>query len=640
MQNGFGLKDLVVITLLVLVLGVVTLAIFAEDRRWEDVQDTAAKIDEIEQQIVRLEQRLADRPVVVRQPVVPGAPVLDGGGLAGPTWAKDGFEVTFSEPWDFSSNPYNQQGFRIGGEFREIYEGQPPKITPFTYADVYGRRVVDLVCESLGWYDPRSLEMRGRLAEAWQYDPNGEWLRVKIRDEARFSDGSPVLAEDVRWTYFDLIFNPEIEAERFRSVYNAIETITVIGDPETSRVLEFGFKEPRFDNVQQAFGFKILPKAIYEIWTESPEKYNSSTSLTVGSGPFKLERASLDDQWAPPEDIVLVRNEQYWGPRPPLDSYRIRSIRDSTARLVSYTNGEADMMRAIPTQFVEKRSDPEFLEDHDARDWYNMRGGYGFMAWQCGKRNGERLTPFHDKRVRQAMTLLTDRERLLRDISKNLARLATGPFLSSTPQANPDIEPWPHDPSRGQELLQEAGWWDRDGDGLLENERGDEFVFEITFGQGNESTLQRLTFLQSEYAKAGIKMELKPIDWSVLADILNRRDFDAITFAWSASAPENDPEQIWHSKSIDNQGDNFIQWANADADRLIEQGRATLDTAERMRVWHQLHEVFHEEQPYTYLFEVPWLRFTTRRSGNIEEYNSGLEYYEFWVGRESLPSNN
>jgi peptide/nickel transport system substrate-binding protein len=648
MQNNFGLKDLVVIALILGLFVSVWVSIYQDDRRWDQTQLANDRLGKLEQQIVRLQTQIASRPVVVApQPGTPtpgvpasGQPVTTEARPTDTSWAREGVEVTISEPWAFSSNPHNDPGMVAGGEFVEIYEGQPPKLTPYTFSDVYGRRVTDLVAESLGWYDPKTLEIRGRLAEAWQYDPNGMWLRVKIRDEARYSDGSPVLAEDVRFTFHEIIFNQQIEAERYRSVYDAIDKVEVVGDPETSRVAEFTFKQAGFDNVDKALGFWILPKATYASWIESPSRFNQSTALTFGSGPFRFERIDPDNQWTPSEDIVLVRNEQYWGPKPVLDSYRIRVISDGTSRLVSYTSGGGDMMRANSQQFIEKRADRSFVENHDPRMWFNMRGGYSFIAWQTGPRNGQKLTPFHDKRVRQAMTLLLDRERIRRDISKNLVRAATGPFLSSTPQANPEIEPWPYDPDRGMALLAEAGWMDRDGDGMLEDEAGNPFTFEFTFSNGSEATQQMADFMQDALARRGIRMEQKIVDWSVMVESLNRRDFDAITFAWSASAPESDPYQIWHSDSIENQGDNFIQWSSPDADRLIEQGRRTLDYDERMKVWHQLHSVYHEEQPYTFLNELPWMRFTTKRSGNIQEYPSGLEYQEFWVGRESVPMKN
>lgn len=638
MQNKFGLKDFIITVLIVLVGVSVWLSMVQDDRKWKRLDGTEYKIKEIETHLARIQSTL-DRGVPVNAVQATGSPAQTNTTSAASTddaWAKPGYEVTRGKPWGFETDPYAQEGFEAGGGFTEMLEGQPPKITPYLYADVYGRRVNDLVTESLGWYNPVSLKMEGRLAEAWQYDPKGMWLRVKIDGRARFSNGDPVLAEDVRFTYQDLMFNPEIEAERFRSVYNAIKDIKIVGDPETSRVVEFEFFEPRFDNLDQALGFGILPKSVYSKWIESPTRFNESTGLAIGSGPFKLERVDENDQWTPPTDVVLVRNELYWAFTPPLAEYRYKVVQNRQALLTAYTNGEGDMMRCTPEQYDAKTQDAKFLEKNDARKWFNMRGGYAFIAWQCGERNGK-LTPFHDKRVRQAMTMIVDRDKIRRDIEENLTRVATGPFLSSTPQSDPEVKPWPHDLDKARELLAEAGWVDRDQNGVLENERGDEFEFEITFGQGSQGTLRMCELIKADCAKVGIRMNLRPIDWSTLQPILNTRDFDAVTFAWSASAPESDPTQIWSSKSIANQGDNFIQWSCPEADALIDKGRATLDFDQRMEIWHELHRVFHEEQPYTYLSEIPWTRFTTKRSHNIQEYNSGLEYYEFWVSRESQP---
>lgn len=665
MQNKFGVKDFVIVVLVLAVGALVVLAMVQDDRQWNEFKGTQDKVKQIEAQLAQLERasKTANDGIgrrlggveaslnairgtlaegVVTRGGAPATGSSDGGGAAyagdgsdDESWALPDIEIVRAEPWTYSDDPTTDEGFVEGGTFTELFEGQPPKITPYLIADVYGRRVVDLVCESLGWYDARTLKLRGRLAEAWQYDPDGMWLRVKIRDEAMFSNGEPVTAEDVRFTYDDVLFNEEIEAARYRGVYNGLAGVEVISE----KVVLIRFKEARFDNIDQAFGFKILPKSVYAAWVESPATFNASTGLCVGSGPFRLERVDPDDQWTAPADIVLVRNERYWGPRAPLSEYRYKVITASLTRFTEYLNGTGDMARPTADQYVSKRSDASFQAENRPMSWYNMRGGYSFIGWQCGPRNGDRLTPFHDVRVRQAMTMLTDRERIIRDIMSGLARVATSPFLSSTPQSDPDAEPWPYDPDEAVRLLREAGWWDRDGDGILENERGDEFRFEITFGSGSEATLKMCEFLRGEYAEAGIVMTLRTIEWSILADIIKRRDFDAITFAWSASAPESDPQQIWHSESIKNEGDNFVQWASDDADALISKGRQTLDYDERMEVWHELHAVFREEQPYTFMFELPWNRFVRSRVGNVEAYESGLEYFEFWMSPEgSAPS--
>ncbi len=649
MQSKFGLKDFVLLVLVCAVGVFVLLSMWQDDRRWNQLRQAETRLAEIDANVARLQRQIDSGSIMnelatIREQLASGV-VVSGGSADGstprpvagaPAWAKPGFEVVSTGPWEFVTDPFDDERVETGGVFTEFFEGQPPKITPYLYADVYGRRVNDLVVESLGAYHHRTLTMRGRLAESWQYDPEGYWLRVKIRENARFSDGEPVTAEDVRWTYEDLLYNEEIEAERFRATYTAIESIEVLSD----KVVEFRFKEPRFDNLSQAFGYPILPKHIYSRWIESPATFNQSTGLSVGSGPFRLANVDPNNQWTPPADIQLVRNDLYWGSRPALAGVRFRSISDALARLTEYGNGGGDMMRPNPEQFTLQADDDGFSARHDLRNWFNMQGGYSFVAWQCGPRNGQRLTPFHDKRVRQAMTMIIDRDRIRRDIDRNLTRTATGPFLSSTPQSDPDIRPWPVDIARARALLAEAGWTHRDGSGVLKNERGDEFTFEFTFSNGSEGTLRMVNYIRDACAQLGIRVTLRPIDWSVLASILNNRDFDAITFAWSASAPEADPNQIWHSNSIPNQGDNFIQWSSPEADRLIELGRKTIDEGTRMKVWHELHRVFHDEQPYTFLSEMPWLRFTTKRMRNIQEYESGLDPAEFWISTGSQPMAN
>jgi peptide/nickel transport system substrate-binding protein len=379
----------------------------------------------------------------------------------------------------------------------------------------------------------------------------------------------------------------------------------------------------------QASGLPIIPKHFYSRF--SPTQINQSTGLLMGSGPFKLANLDPQNQWTPPNDIVLVRNEGYWGAKPALDSVRFKVVQDSLARLTTFSNGDADMARPTSQQFDLKRNDPEFTQSNRAVDWYNMQGGWSFIAWQCGLRNRDKLTPFADARVRMAMTHLIDRERIKRDINKDLARIATGPFNSETQQADPTIKPWPYDPARGQALLKEAGWEDRNGDGVLDNEKGDRFTFQLTFGQGNDSTLQMVTYIKDQCAKAGIVCELNPVDWSIIQDLLNRRDFDAITFAWSSSSPESNPRQLWAISSIEGTGDNFVQWRSERADELIKQGVRTIDFDARMKIWHQLHQEIHKEQPYTPLMELPWLRLVNNRVGNFVPYKSGMEVHEFFI---------
>lgn len=630
MQNKFGLKDFVLFTLVILVGVLVLMAMVQDDRLWEQGRSMQSKVGSVEQQLARLENKL-DEGVAVSGMVDGLRPSNGGsqsGGQSGSLAPDDPMSVAlpvqaFPRP-TFASDPRDMEGYQIGGSFTEIFEAQPDKVTPILGEDVYGRRVQDVICERLGEFNPETLELEGWLAESWVMDPKGYWLRVKLRNNIRFSDGEEITSEDVRWTFHEYIMNPELETESIRSIMRNIESIEVIND----KVFEIRFSQPDAYNLQTACGFYILPKHFYSKFT--PTQINQATGLTVGSGPYKFADLDPDNQWSPGKPVVLVRNEQYWGPKPALAERRFFTISDDTARLTAFKNGEGDMVLPSSTQYVESVSDPEWSDKAYSLKWLNMRSGYLFIGWQCGPRGGDGdLTPFADKRVRLAMTLNMDRELMIRDIWEGLDMVAVGPNNPPSPAANPEIEPWPYDPERAKELLAEAGWVDRDNDGILENERGDEFEFEFTRSTGGEAIERMQKYLIDRCAAVGIRCKPKTVDWSLYNQILKNRDFDAITLGWSASAPESDPRQIWHTDSIQNQGHNFIQWDGGQdvyLDKIVE----TLDFDERMQVFHQFHSLVHEEQPYTFIRSVPWKRFISKDFENVHTYPKGLEQNEYF----------
>lgn len=659
MQNRFGVKDFVLVNLILLVGLLVFLNMRQTDRAWTRNEDALGRVKSIEGQVGGLDRRLGDIDTALRQSkeasdaakaelaaikqaIASGVTVRAGSGSATPaedsqadvkpetqardaSWARPGVTIRWQPPYRFATDPRSVEGFRTGGEVTEIWEAQTKTLTPYISTDVYSRRVQELVLESLGTYDPKTLKTVGLLADAWQIDPDGVWLRAHIREGAKFSDGRPVTAEDLRWTFHDYVMNEQIEAERSRTILrDSISKVEAI-DPRT---VEFTFKERLFSNTDNALGIFILPSHIYSKYT--PAQLNKSTGFIVGSGPFRLRNFNPDRQWAPPEDIVLERNEQYWGTRPALDSLRYKAINEEIGRLNAFYAGDADIITPAAPQFVSKQEDPEWKKRTRFLKWVNMRSGYSFIAWNCGERSGK-FTPFHDRRVRVGMTLALDREKMIRDIWKGIGEVAKGNQPLNSPGSNPDVKPLPFDPRRARNMFKEAGWEDRNGDGVREDSIGNEFVFEFTYAGGSEIGERIGRFVKDAYTAVGIRVNLRAVEWAVYQDLLKTRDFDAITLGWGANAPESDPQQIFHSDSIKNQGDNFAQWSNPDADRLIEAGRRELDDAKRYKIWQQLEAVLGEEQPYTFVRVPPWTRFVSVRVGNVVPYPKGLEPAEYFT---------
>jgi peptide/nickel transport system substrate-binding protein len=651
MEHRFGFKDLIVLVLLVVIGVSVWLSMVQKNRDWKELQRIATQVDEMGrrvEQIAATEAMLSDRigelrTLIESRPMVAapagadatggaGRPQASAAGARDESWARPGVPIEWFEEPSLTTDPRSKPGFSIGGEFFEVFEAQPPKIVPYIAEDVYSRRVFERVVEPLGEFDPNTLKPRGVLAQAWQMDPKGLWLRVRLHPTATFSDGTPVTSEDLRWTVQDFVFNPLVEAVRTRSTMDHIADVKIIDQHS----VEFVFNKSLFTNLTYTVGLSVLPKHYYSRF--EPGQINQATGLLMGSGQFRLATNDPEQQWTPPNDIVLVRNDRYWARngRSPLASLRFRAVSDDLSRLTAYRKGECSMIMPTSPQFNAVVKEPGWDEENWSLNWNNMRAGYSFIAWQCGPRAGRKTTPFADKRVRQAMTLLLDRERMIRDIWDGIGVVAMTSVNPDSPASPPGLTPWKHDPDAAAKLLAEAGWKDRDGNGVLENEKGEEFEFEFTRSAGGETAERLSKFIKDACTKAGIRCNVRVVDWAGIADILKSRDFDALTMGWGANAPESDPKQIFHSDSIREGGDNFVQWASPAADAAIDRIRTTIDIDERMKAWHEFGRILHEEQPYTFVRVVPWLRFVRREFGNVNTYRSGLYPAEFFrVGAAS-----
>jgi peptide/nickel transport system substrate-binding protein len=292
-----------------------------------------------------------------------------------------------------------------------------------------------------------------------------------------------------------------------------------------------------------------------------------------------------------------------------------------------FGNQELDQVHCAPDTFKRMSEDKRLTEVGNAFAYTSPFRGYTYCGWnQRRMRDGKEVpTFFADKRVRQAMTMLLDRERICNEINYGLATVASGPFAQGTGQSDPELKPWPFDIERAKSLLREAGFEDRNGDGVIESADGKPFSFKITYPSGVAIWDKVALFMKDAYARAGIVAEPDRIDWPVLVNRLNTSDFDAICLAWSTT-PESDPYQIFHSSQIKGQGDNRVGYSSPDCDAAIDKARTTVDRDERMKGWHAVHRILHEDQPYTFMTIRKELRFINKRVKNIELSKLGLNY--------------
>jgi peptide/nickel transport system substrate-binding protein len=580
------------------------LAMYMVDRQWQKMAHMEQVMREQAEDIKGLGNQIQELTNQIGSGVV-----LAQGGME--TSRQNGIPAAFERAYQATQ----QSDYAEGDWLVQAFGVNLKSLTPFISEDAYSAEVQSFVLETLLTRNPETLEWEGLLAQEWTVSDDGLTFNFKLRPGLSFSDGKPLTAEDIAFS-FRFIMTEAIQAPRERAYYNKIESVKALGPLE----VEFQFVEPYYDALSLAGGLPVLPRHFYEPFLDKPHDFNQSKGLLLGSGPYRLQDPS---SWSPDKGMVeLLKNPRYWGPvQPSFNRLIWKIIENDSARLTTFRNGEIDSYSARPREFQRLTKDTSLTEKAQYWEYMSPVAGYSYIGWN--QQRNKQDTRFSDARVRQAMTYLIDRQRVVDEIFLGYGEVAVSPFNPRSKQHDTDISPRSYDLAKGKALLAEAGFADLNGDGQIQDAQGRPFEFELVYFQGNDDTSRMVLFLRDQLARAGIKLIPKPTEWSVMIDLLKKRDFDAITLGWT-SGLETDLYQMFHSSQIEGGGNNFIGYKNPEFDALVEKARSTVDEDTRMPLWMQAERHLYEDQPYTYLMRRKSLAFIDRRIQNVEQTRVGL----------------
>ncbi|PYS53594.1 MAG: hypothetical protein DMG13_11775 [Acidobacteria bacterium] len=545
-------------------------------------------------------------------------------------------------------------GTPVSGDWVIVrYEGEPDTLNPIistsslaNYA-MYGVNGSGIY-EFLMTYNPGDWTLtKAMLAEAPpEISADHLTYTFKIRGGIKWHDGKPLTAEDVLFT-FKATMCPLVDSAAPRSWLSDLKDIKL--DGETVR---FFMGKPNVYNILAlANTVPIIPKHVFDPEglldsfmladitgskgktdpkiKKFAEQFNAhpNNRAPVGTGPYKFEK------WDTGRELVLVRNDDYWGKQAYLDRIVIRIIQDYPAALTALKSGEVDFQtRLLPIQYAQQTSGAAF-DQQFVKTKYSIPG-YAYIAWN------EVRPFFKDKHVREALTMLLNRQQIIDTVRFGLGRIAGSPFIPASGDFNPNIKPWPYDPKRAAELLDEAGWKDHDGDGIRDKD-GMKFKFEFLGYPGSTLIPQLMPILREELRKVGIEMTERTIEFNVLSQNLKDHRFDAASLGWTTDLIQ-DPYQLWHSSSASNRGSNYVNFKNPESDRLIEQARLEFDAEKRKQLYWRWQELIHEEQPYTFLYYQEEAAAYSKRFQNVTWWplRPGYDLNSWFVPKTSQKYTN
>lgn len=484
------------------------------------------------------------------------------------------------------------------------------------------------------------------LAASWEISDDKLTYTFHLRKGVQFADGRPFTAADVLFS-FDVMRDPEVKADHLRSGFDDVDSIAA-PDPHT---LVVKYRRKYWKGLYQ-FGvsLRILNKGWYqaqipgeakklgiEKFSVEPgqpgfgEVFNKIRAPCPGTGPYYL--ASDDDYKR--ESVDLVQNPFYYGIQTRPTYYNFTKLRriyieDEVAAFESFRKGEFDVTVVDPERWDDQYSkDPTILAiaRHFVYDHVGLDCSY--VGWNC------RRPPFNDARVRTAMTHLTDRAWLLREIERGRGTIAVCKSKRNYPTYSNDLVPHPFDIEKAKALLAEAGWKDTDGDGVLDKD-GKPFEFEMKVPSGRAFFQRVPGQIQDACRKAGIRMSIRPLEWAVFIEDLDKREFDALMLYSSWADPWIDNYESYHSSQDVPNGGNVSGWRSPEADELLQKMREEFDEDKRTEMFHRFNKLYYDAQPETLLVHGTVDVLQNKRFEEARVRPSGMQIFELWVKPENV----
>lgn len=433
------------------------------------------------------------------------------------------------------------------------------------------------------------------LAERWSWSADHRELLIELRTNARWSDGRPVTAADVVWTW-----ERQVDAAVAWRYAQSKESILAVEALAPHRV-RVRFRHAYPGQLTDLNEGPILPRHAWSdlpagLWQQRAEWFRDHL---VTSGPFTLA------EWRAGERLVLERNPLWYEEGlPRLDRVVFQVLPDKASQLAHLSSGVVDLVDQVPPDraaALAARPDLELLSY-----WPRQ---YDFICWNTTR------PLFADPEIRRALTLAIDRTALIDALWHGYARVGVGPILRSVWAVHPELEPWPYDPQAARRILERHGWIDSDDNGTLDR-RGRDFHFTLLTNASSEVRHDAALMIQQQLARVDIRMEIRSLEFNTLAELSERHDFDAQIGAWAIDT-SLDLAYAFHSDSIEG-GYNFGGYANPEVDALIDRFNRAPDARAALPLLHRLQEILHREQPYTFLWEPQRLVVIDRALRDVE----------------------
>ena len=509
-------------------------------------------------------------------------------------------------------------GCRRGGEDR-LRQGDrmvtamisdPKTFNPLLSVDSASSEALEELFDGLVRLNPKTTLIEGMLAKSWEHDEAGTTWTFHLRDDVKWHDGMPFTADDVAFTV-QAIFDTKVPNSVKHVLTIAGQPIRAeVVDPHTVRLI---LPEP-FAPLLNSIGFGILPKHLLgpaladgtftQMWgiDTPPEKI-------VGTGPYRMAR------YVPAQLVQYTRNPTYWmkdeqgGALPRLAERTTLIVPDQNTIYLKFLDRQLHVYSPRPEEVddVRKRS----TELDVTLEKIGLDTGMLFVSFNRNpahyeKEGGERdprLDWFTDPKFVQAVAHSVDTKSMIQNTYFGYGEPAVSSISpENTIFYNPNLKPYEYDLDAAKKMLDEAGYRDRDGDGVREDPKGNVIEFELSTNAGNQVRERLCSILKEDWTKLGFKVNYRPLDFATLVEKLSTNfEWDSMVMGFTGGVePHNGSNLLRSSGNLHlwqpNQEKPATPW-EAEIDREIDAGARELDQEKRKTHYWRIQEILQRELP-------------------------------------------
>jgi len=542
---------------------------------------------------------------------------------------------------------------KYGGQLVFSTVSDPKSFNEILAKETSTTLVTNHIFEGLTTTNAFTTKVEPHLAREWKVSADGLKWTFYLRKDVYWNDGHPFTADDVVFTFNELIFNPDIpsSARDIFTINGEPFEVTKIDDHTVSFILPVKFA-PFLRGMTQG----ILPKHILKEAVERNEfnhtwGINTDPKEIVGTGPFKLVRYDHGQR------LIFERNSYYWKESsegdqlPYLDKIIYLIVQSADVQLLKFLEGTIDSygLRGMDFPLLKPLEQKNDFTVYDLGPdtgsnfiVFNLNPG---VSPQTGKPFVEpfKLKWFQNRDFRRAVAHSIDKEKIIEIVKNGLGypqHSAVG--LGAGFFHNPNVEKYDYDLDKAKRLLEEAGFKDRDGDGFIEDEDGQRIEFNLNTNAGNTERLDITAIIRSDLERLGMKVNFQSLEFNTLVQKLNSTfEWEAIVLGLTGGIEPHFGKNVWTSTGqlhmwYPRQPSAATKWEER-IDDLFNRGVQELDEEVRKQYYDEFQMIVSQELPFIYTVLGSRISAVRNKFENLEPTNYGGIFHnleEIYVKKE------